>query len=292
MKLFISRGNFDRLCAGLSPIARAELAEQVVLYPDGDAPQFTVDQERIGAAWAKLIRDLVLPARLALPFLEPKLSPWPTIIDETHVWPVPDVIVGELASGATWAAETGTPSGAYVLEPEPGDGHQPVNLPPPWDEAGPGLWIAPAGTPPPWAPAEEITNDWAADVDANPVDDIRGFRAWREQAYAVREAARPRRLEAGYLALYALTMLVGPKGENWAPPGALAAMAGVPIVGKTELPANAWRLVDPVGDTTILEGTIGATIEELKAVIEQAVTDLAEESGVPRHLLAPDYPPA
>jgi hypothetical protein len=236
MKLFISRGNFERLCAGLSPIARAELAEQVVLYPDGDVPQFTVDQERIGAAWAKLIRDLVLSARLALPFLEPKLSPWPIIIDETYVWPVPDVIVGELASGATWSAETGTPPGAYVLEPEPGDGHQTVNLPPPWDEAGPGLWIAPAGTPPPWAPAEEITNDWAADVDANPVDDIRDFRAWREQAYAVREAARPRRLEAGYLALYALTMLVGPKGENWAPPGALAAMAGYRSSGRPSCP--------------------------------------------------------
>lgn len=279
MKLLISRGVFERLCAGQSPVVRAELAELVTLYPDDQPPPelFDVDDERIGAAFEKLIRDQVLPAPPPLPFLEPKLSPWPIVIDEAYDF-----------------NEQGQPSSISVHDPEAVDFGRAtdagITLPPPWEKLGPGVWSAPAGTPPPWlgqACADSlgaIVNDWQPPAPSpDPLGDLRAAM----DKMKTLPRPRPRRLEAGDLALIALTTVEGPAHQGWMPPGTVAALAQVPIVRNGTLPAHAWRLVDPDTDEVLLEGTIGATIEQLQAVVDEAVDQLAEEYGIPRNLLDP-----
>lgn len=276
MKLLISRGNFERICAGMSPIERARLAEQVQLYPDDLAePGFVADQERIGAAWEKAVRDLVLPAPPPLPRLEPVLSPWPEIIDEVHSWRAGDWSFRDVDH----TADDGTTLSAGTIGTD-------IDMPPPWEELGPGCWVAPAGTPPPWVnpadrTAREFLNDWVPEQPAtNPLEDLRAA-----QIMLKGKTQRPRRLEAGQLALAALTTLAGPKGEGWAPPGALAKLTEVPIVRGPDLPANAWRLVDVCSGDVLLEGTIGPSIDELKTIIDQFLDQVAEEYGIPRDLL-------
>lgn len=116
MKLLISWGNFERLCAGLSPVEQARLADQVDLYPDDVAPAVEADQRRIGDRYQQLL-------------------------------------------GGTFRV-------AGVVSD--------VQLPAPWEQATPGLWIAPAGTPPPGTPLPGPAPPTPPPVDVGQIlDDLR-----------------------------------------------------------------------------------------------------------------------
>jgi hypothetical protein len=283
MKLWISRGRFERLCAGLSPIARAELADLVQLYPDDVEQEFVVDQDRIGSAWDKLTRDdLVLdvvPTPVLTPWLKqtPTLGPWPVIIDETHTWRDVGHVVDD---GVTLFAE------------DVGAGPQ---LPPPWELLAENCWVAPAGTPPPWVDAfdhaaSQYVNDRVSEEPGNPLADLR-------EAFAVFECKAPptaRRLEAGDLAVTAIAALADGDSQDkaWRLPGELGDLTGVPVVRNSSLTPNAWRLVDVHSGDVVLEGTAGPSIDRFRAVIDQLVDDMAEEYGIPRDLLKPPAPDA
>jgi len=277
MKLLISQGNFARISAGLSPIERARLAEQVLLYPDDvGEPPIEADQERIGAAWEKLLRDdLALDTvPVPLPYLKraPKQSPWPVIIDETHAF---DEDVWREWTDVGYASDQQWTTTA----PAASD----VRLPPPWEELGPGCWVAPAGTMPPWAHDDTFTVDAVADcrADDDPVGDLR-----RGMAALDGKTPPPRRLEAGELALAVLLNRSTPRDrESWQLPSDLADLAEVPIVLNSDLPDNGWRIVDPVTDAVIFEGTLGPSVERMKAVIAETIDHLAELTGIPRDLL-------
>jgi hypothetical protein len=258
MKLLISEGNFARITAGLSPIERARLAEQVQLYPDdAGQPLIEADQERIGAAWEKLLRDDPL-VPVVLPYLNfaPRRSPWPLILDEVHAF-----------------AE-----GVRRTEPVPGDQRSApagtdITLPPPWEELGPGWWVAPAGTMPPW-PHDE-------DADDDPVGDLR-----RGLAALDGKMPPPRRLEAGESALFVLLNRSTPRDrEGWQLPNDLAGLAQVPIVLNSDLPDSGWRIVDMDTGAVQFEGTLGPSAEKIQAVIGEVIDDLAERTGIPRDLL-------
>ncbi len=286
MKLLISRGNFERVCAGLSPIERERLAEQVQLYPDGDPPRvFVADQERIGNTLGDLMRteEAGYAAQAAAAGerwrarWETVMRPLPTVIDETHVFRDWE-LEGFRDLGATDEGELGAaPSDAADM-----------TLPAPWEQISPGCWVAPVGTPPPWA--DQIVNDAVATASTDWDDP--DAQAPPVTAETVRKAidradhlGPPRQLKAGDLALTALRLLAAPEREGWPPPGVLAKMTGVPIVRDDALPSNGWQLVNPVSGDVLLQGAIGPSVEELTAVIDKAVEDLAEEYGIPRHLL-------
>jgi hypothetical protein len=270
MRYLISKGDYARVTAGMTPEQVAEVDAQFAVYPDIDPDGellVRVDQDRIGAAYARLLADEPLP-----------------LVPSRPVW-----FGGRRNGRSRW------------------------HLPAPWDEIGPEVWWAPAGTPPPgdWIPVEDLVgeylteeatsrryflNDWTPSAsawnpekDGNPLDDMREFmRRWRDY-----EAPPPRLLKAGDNALTAIAAGARPVARGWpkdptGAAGALADLAGIPIVRDPDLPPNAWQLVDPRSGEVLYEGDISDRLGEYVRVMREYSAEVAEQAGLPRDFFDPD----
>lgn len=306
MKLLISRGRFQRLTVGLSPVAVAELAEMVELYPDDLDVDWHVDQGRIGERYEQLLR-------------EPPPSPWRDREPVERWWSAEPAakpwIYREL-----WeqCAEPGPQKWHY--EP-PADQEAGPELAPPWRELGPGVWWAPEGTPPPtferhvpqqthpddmWLGVNDLVddlvvkqdhpdryflNDWTPSEPAKLTVEV--LTAYTRQLMEA-DLPGPRRLEAGWRAVIALALAARPRRRGWAKDvvsatADLVALAGIPIVRNPNLPGDQWRLLDAKTEDVLHEGTISPSLADHLRVVEDCVDRMADEFDVPRDLLRPPY---
>lgn len=271
MKIHMSRGRFESLSAGLSPIEKEKLAGCVHIWTEEQLVEWNVDQQRIGAAYQRLYDDY-------------RMWKW------------------------RWRSRSRTWFGP-ILSPRRGGKASSFTPSPPWQEVAPGVWVAPPDTPPPGGgpidldqlAAELVYEEPAADryflndvVTASPpadylkkvidVDDLRQLLAY----YARVPDLGPRRLHAGDVAIAAIVAAYppAPKRLPWEPQpiGQLGAIQIIPDPG---MAPNAWKLVDPVSGDTVFEGTAGPSVQEYEASVSAMVDELAEASGVPRDLLWP-----
>lgn len=140
MKYLISRGKYARITAGMSPADRAELDEIVELYPDEvEPPPVVADQDRIAARFAELLEQ-------PPPVLPPPPVPPPT--------------------PASWAAFAGwdTTYVAYDEMRRPGSVRWAVADP--WEEVGPGVWVAPLAPDPAWIRLSDLEDQILAAQEA------------------------------------------------------------------------------------------------------------------------------
>jgi hypothetical protein len=287
MKIWISRGNFERLAAGLSPVEKAQLREQVNLYPDKIEPEWHIDQDRVAADLAELAA-----AGTRIPPYPPPVWRW---------WP------GSRKMGLrTWTVtEDDEPPRTFELVDGEDTG---VDLPDPWVKLGPGAWIAPADTPPPPLGVQEVLaefEEWpdtgryflngiVTTAEPNPEPPCLVSDVNNAMRYLVEHPPPPaRRVEAGELALAAIAaMPSSAAGRGWPKdPTNLAAglvhLIGLPIVCNDDLPANVWQVVDATTGEVLSETTISPTLEEYLRVARDAVDDLADKAGIPPFLLDP-----
>ncbi len=105
MTYWISRGNYERVVAGLSPIERDRLDELVSVYPDEFPPEWEIDQDRIGVAFTQLLH-LAQRAQAAASSWPACWWNWPKQAGKTSQWQ-------QVAPGA-WTAPPGTRMPEYV----------------------------------------------------------------------------------------------------------------------------------------------------------------------------------
>lgn len=141
MKYLISRGDYERVTAGMNPGERAQIDALFERYPevddDGREVLKRVDQDRVAARFAQLLA--VEPPRLRF---EPGRRRRARLIEFEDGGDPPE-------TNLVWFAPKGNgkTSGA-------------ARLPEPWRELGPGVWVAPVDTPPPDAP-QSAEDFWA-----------------------------------------------------------------------------------------------------------------------------------
>lgn len=280
MRLLISRGNFEQLTAGLSPIERDLFYEQVILYPDTVEPEWSVDQDRIGARYEQLHTDIPGLGRHSETEPPPAAYP-PAKIDvgEGQVWIAP------LFDGDCCEAGRAKPLFDYTAELE----HPDVSG---WGDLDDLVMET--------QPADEtrrfFLNQWTPSEPPGPaVDQLRVLAAYQDVDRWRQTEALPRReLRAGENALVAFVAGYRPRpvrGYAKDPVAAardLADLTGIPIRRDESLPPNVWKLVDPTTGTVLYEGTTGPTLDEYIQVFKEVVDQMAEETGLPRDLFYPD----
>jgi hypothetical protein len=282
MKFLISRGNYQRLTAGMTAAERADIDAMFDLYPDRDQPDWHVDQGRIAARFAELRaegepqpevdeRCLVAPRR--------RRSSWPTaIVDDPLAVEPPAAARPAPLEGEVWVAPLGVPLTTELLDPISDFWAWPEDLADHLAEPRGWMLLGSYGR----------LNQWSEPTAETVMDSIRAFNEILDQT----ELPGPRRLLAGATALAAISAAATPHRHGWAKDSAstagnVARLAGVPIVEDPDLPPNAWRLVDPDSGTVLFEGTVNPDLDDYLAAHRQAVDEMAEEFDVPRWLLDP-----
>lgn len=275
MKIHMSRARFESIAAGLSPVERDKLLDQVEIYPEEFLPEWDVDQQRIADAYARLAWDDFVTSRLAARHYYLERWYW--------AWPRRDGKTG-FADGLF---DSWTPVPRASTEPGP-----PRPLDSPWasiadlltdqcdePEGARRYFLNDLVTAPPAAPAPlDFT-------ELNRLMDV----------YVRLHDTAPRRLHAGQIAIETLAATIpdpSPR-RGWAKNvagqiGDLAALSGIPVVLDPGLPPNAWKLVDPVTKEVLLEGTLGPDVDDYTRVIRKSVEDLAADSATPMNLLWPE----
>jgi hypothetical protein len=305
MTYLMSRANYDRCVAGMSAAGRAAFDREFAPYPDTVSPDGWIDRDRITAAWddlyAKHQGALPIPRFAAAPKRE---LPW---------W-----------LGGPWDADPDGPGTLGWESMAKGNGKSSWRPPPPWEEIGPGAYVAPPGTPMPFytpdpGPAPTIAEhlessrtDWFADFiapqeltgyprryflndvvraepePANLLEDMLAW--WREYNQLNRLPPPRRRIKAGTTAIMGL-QFAGRSATLKVPDGRIGDLTGIPIVGDPDLPDDVFQLIDDDTGAVLYEGVMPWHLAEMAreylGVMSDAVDQLADESGVPRDLLRP-----
>lgn len=278
MKLLISRAQYARMVAGMSPIERSRLDELVDVYAGADG-EIRIDTERLSARVAELIAEPP-PSR-------------PAILDVSR-----QRLIRQAArqAGKTEAARR---MAAAAQDAEQGW----PELPAQWDNVGyvdgGQVWTAPPDTPCPFPTPPARPNGWPKDGQVSQeymrwlyehdpdqlcamvgrpsawldVDDLIDREALRDSDHSTRRnwlntrapqeprAQLPaRELRVGQRTCDALREVATDR------PSHIPTMYdfGVPIVLDPQMPAGGWQIVDVDSGDVLFEGHIGPTADDYR----------------------------
>jgi len=274
MKYLISQGKYDRATAGMSPTERAEVDAAFAVYPDAleDEPDIEVDQDRIAARYAELLREQHRTATVGKPPVGARRN-------GKNSWTPPEPFK-QLGPGV-WTAPAGTP--------------------PPWlnvDDLVEELRVEQVADerrallPRFVYPDPDAASGIIVDVPCAPATAEKPLESMLASMDRLREMnlPGPRRLEAGAVAVDAIAAAAEPATRGWSKDvtgaiGSLAYLTSIPIRCRDDLPANKWRLVDTETGDVLCEGTISPELADYVRALKEHAADVANEHQPPKRLV-------
>jgi hypothetical protein len=290
MTYLMSRANYARCTAGMTAQQIAEFSRDFAPYPEGSSPDGQIDQRRIASAYLDL---LAAENTRAIP------QPWMLRPDGYYIWPKgngkswrPSAPWTEVTDGM-YTAPAGTMWPFELFLPDPGPAPTITELAEEARSPWPDYWRH-------WrdlVPIDELTdrdaddstrryflNGWVEErqPERSALDDLRAaMRTYRER---LTDLPGPRRVACGERALSAF-QLAGRPATVRASDQMVVNLTGIPIVADSDLPADAYQLIDAVTGEVLLEGFISPALAALIQQMRDDVDDLAARADTPPDLL-------
>ena len=248
----MSRGRFEVLCRGLSPIEQDKLADQVCLYPE-EIFDWQVDAGRVAVDYQRLVHTGQLTDMHAAS-VGARWANW--------------------AAGGGWSKKAGKTAAAAELA---------LAANPP---TSPGWFTVDAAAEAVECGDEPTRRYFLNDVvDAAPPPGPEALDMLHQLAgvYSRLGAGMARQVWAGEDAVDAIAAVFPESTTKDA--AARAALSGITILLDPGMAPNAWKLIDPVTGTVHFEGVIGPTLDDYARVVRDCLDDTTGDTEPPRYLI-------